>query len=220
MPLFASSITIQFSGFIAQQVDSAAQQIGYDFSGVDKNGTLMGLRYSEFVTPLVKAVQELSKKADSLQKTVDSLTTVPIKRMAQNNDSLAQELTKLKEIVNQCCTANSTKQTGNNGRNNNNTKENSIPVELRSADDVILYQNIPNPFGDETNINYYLPELVNDARMIFYDNSGRVIKEVELNQKGIGSLTINTAKLASGVYSYSIVVDGKVADTKKMMRNK
>jgi len=49
------------TGFIAQEVESAAKKIGYNFSGVDapKNDKDMyGLRYDEFVVPLVKAVQE------------------------------------------------------------------------------------------------------------------------------------------------------------------
>ncbi len=47
---------INFTGFVAQDVDAAAKKINYDFSGVDKRGKIMGFRYSEFVVPLVKAV--------------------------------------------------------------------------------------------------------------------------------------------------------------------
>lgn len=52
---------IRFSGFIAQEVEVAASEVGYDFSGVKKpahNKDLYGLTYSEFVVPLVKATQE------------------------------------------------------------------------------------------------------------------------------------------------------------------
>jgi hypothetical protein len=55
---------IQYTGFIAQEVEVAAREVGFDFSGVDspKNEKdLYGLRYAEFVVPLVKAVQELSE---------------------------------------------------------------------------------------------------------------------------------------------------------------
>jgi hypothetical protein len=48
-------------GFIAQEVESAAKELGFDFHGVDapKNeNDYYGLRYAEFVVPLVKAVQE------------------------------------------------------------------------------------------------------------------------------------------------------------------
>ena len=58
---------ISYTGFIAQDVEKAAKELNYDFSGVDKpenETSLYGLRYSEFVVPLVKAVQELSKKND------------------------------------------------------------------------------------------------------------------------------------------------------------
>jgi len=52
---------IKYTGFLAQEVEQAADNIGFDFSGVDKPKTpkgYYGLRYSEFVVPLVKAVQE------------------------------------------------------------------------------------------------------------------------------------------------------------------
>jgi len=52
---------IQYSGFIAQEVEQAALELGYDFSGVDQpknEDDFYGLRYAEFVVPLVKAVQE------------------------------------------------------------------------------------------------------------------------------------------------------------------
>jgi hypothetical protein len=55
---------IIYTGFIAQDVQKAAKELNYDFSGVDaaKNDKdLYGIRYAEFVVPLVKAVQELSK---------------------------------------------------------------------------------------------------------------------------------------------------------------
>lgn len=61
---------IIYSGFIAQEVEEAAKKVGYDFSGVDapKNEKdLYGLRYAEFVVPLVKAVQELNNNNEELR---------------------------------------------------------------------------------------------------------------------------------------------------------
>ncbi|MBK7214947.1 MAG: tail fiber domain-containing protein, partial [Bacteroidales bacterium] len=62
------------SGFVAQEVEKAAQQLGYDFSGVDapKNDKdVYALRYSDFVVPLVKAVQELDDQNSDLKLTID-----------------------------------------------------------------------------------------------------------------------------------------------------
>lgn len=61
---------IVYTGFIAQHVAEAAEKAGYDFHGVDKpknDKDFYGLRYAEFVTPLVQAVQELSSTNDSLK---------------------------------------------------------------------------------------------------------------------------------------------------------
>jgi hypothetical protein len=70
---FTRASTMVRTGFIAQDVEAAARALGYDFSGVDapKNESdLYGLRYAEFVVPLVKAVQEQQALIQLLQQTV------------------------------------------------------------------------------------------------------------------------------------------------------
>jgi len=65
---------IKFSGFIAQEVEQAAKQTGYVFSGVNKpknDKDLYSLSYAQFVVPLVKAVQELSEE-NNKQKEINS----------------------------------------------------------------------------------------------------------------------------------------------------
>lgn len=62
------------TGFIAQDVEKAAQQLGFDFSGIDKPknaNDYYGLRYGEFTVPLVKAVQELNAKVEVLMKIIE-----------------------------------------------------------------------------------------------------------------------------------------------------
>jgi len=52
---------IRRTGFIAQEVEAAARQVNYDFSGISMPDTKEGhysLSYESFVVPLVKAVQE------------------------------------------------------------------------------------------------------------------------------------------------------------------
>ena len=58
------------TGFIAQEVEQAAKETGFDFSGIDRPKTVNGLyalRYAEFVVPLVKAVQEQQQLIKDLQ---------------------------------------------------------------------------------------------------------------------------------------------------------
>lgn len=67
-----------FSGFIAQEVQSAANASGYVFSGLcppkhDKD--FYSLRYAEFVVPLVKAVQEQQTTIADQQSMISDLLT-------------------------------------------------------------------------------------------------------------------------------------------------
>ncbi|WP_431216120.1 tail fiber domain-containing protein [Puia sp. P3] len=60
-----------FSGFVAQEVEAAAGEAGYDFSGIDKpknDQDYYGLRYGSFVVPLVKAIQEQQQSIELLKK--------------------------------------------------------------------------------------------------------------------------------------------------------
>lgn len=67
---------IQFSGFLAQEVEDAARETGYNFSGVlapTHEGELYKVSYAEFTVPLVKAVQELSEENERLKNELHSL---------------------------------------------------------------------------------------------------------------------------------------------------
>lgn len=59
------------TGFLAQEVEIAAKQVGFDFSGVDypkNDNDFYGLRYAEFVVPLVKAMQEQQEMIETLKQ--------------------------------------------------------------------------------------------------------------------------------------------------------
>ena len=75
---------IQYSGFIAQEVETAANDIGYDFNGVvkpDSKDDLYGLQYAQFVVPMVKAIQEQHLLIESQNQTIQTL-------LLQNNQLL------------------------------------------------------------------------------------------------------------------------------------
>jgi hypothetical protein len=105
-----------------------------------------------------------------------------------------------------------------NSRMANNTGSNTQTIELSS--DVILYQNMPNPFNDETVISYFIPDNVNAAKMIFYDETGRVIKEEPVENRGNGSVNLKTSSLAAGVYTYALEVNGKIIQVRKMQKTR
>ena len=63
-------------GFVAQEVEAIVKKSGFVFSGVEtpqNESDPYTLRYSEFVVPLTKAVQELSAVVSSQQKEIIGL---------------------------------------------------------------------------------------------------------------------------------------------------
>jgi hypothetical protein len=82
---------ITFTGFLAQDVETAAKKVNYDFSGLDKSGEILGLRYAEFVVPLVKAVQELSTENQSLKSETQTLKA--------ENENFESRITQLEKLI-------------------------------------------------------------------------------------------------------------------------
>jgi hypothetical protein len=184
---------IVYTGFIAQDVEKAARSLNYDFSGVDaaKNDKdLYGLRYSDFVVPLVKAVQELSKMNNDKDSIINNLET---------------RLTRIESLLNAQQSTLVPLNTGVNGQQ-------SAVISSTS-----LQQNIPNPFNNSTTIGYSLPDRFSSAQLIITDKSGKQLKQINLGAPGKGTVNIDVSTLAAGAYNYSLYVDGRFIDSKQMI---
>ncbi|MGL5892098.1 MAG: tail fiber domain-containing protein, partial [Bacteroidia bacterium] len=80
-----------------------------------------------------------------------------------------------------------------------------------------LQQNVPNPFNQQTVINFSVAENAGVAMIAIYDLNGRQIRSEQLNQRGNGQLVINANELSPGMYIYALIVDGNAADSKRMI---
>jgi hypothetical protein len=100
----------------------------------------------------------------------------------------------------------------------NPSPTNQLEIKLSDRNTIILDQNQPNPFKENTTIKYNIPDNVKSAQILFYNSKGNVINTVEINTKGEGSLFVYGFDLSSGIYTYSLLVDGKVVETKKMIK--
>ncbi|MDP3024507.1 MAG: tail fiber domain-containing protein [candidate division Zixibacteria bacterium] len=77
---------ITYTGLIAQEVEKVLQELGADFSGLDKPKNKDGfyqLRYAEFVMPLIKAMQELNARNEKLEARLAELEAL-VKSLAAN----------------------------------------------------------------------------------------------------------------------------------------
>jgi hypothetical protein len=80
-----------------------------------------------------------------------------------------------------------------------------------------LGQNIPNPSNaNGTEISYQLPSEVREATLVVRNYLG-----VEVHRQTLAtsenSVSLQTSKWANGLYTYSLVVDGRLVKTLKMV---
>jgi hypothetical protein len=193
---------ITYTGFIAQDVEKAAKELNYDFSGIEvpKNEhDLYSLRYAEFVVPLVKAVQELDAENTQLKSTLSDA-------LAQLSD-IKDQLSDLKTNQQLCCAQSIS--------NDQNTQAQTSGITQAS-----LEQNAPNPFNSTTVIRYNIPKVIKQASLVITNSNGQTLKSILLTQRGSGETTISEGTLAAGSYFYSLIIDGKRTATKQMMLTK
>ena len=198
--------TDQRYGLVAQEVESIlptlvnekVQPAVYDSIGniIYDSVHIKTIHYESFVPFLIQSIKTLSAKNDSLQQMLNKF-----------ND----QFSVLESRINQCCE--STSKLGV-------PKGNVTEIELDNQQTIVLNQNVPNPFADHTSISYFIPENAGYAQIIFTDNVGKIIKTVDLAGSGEGTLSVFADNLRSGVYTYSLIIDGKVIESKQMFCTK
>jgi len=187
-------------GFMAQEVERILPSLVQDHSSPGRYDTtgaaiipsqdFKAMNYTEIIPFLTGAIQEQQSIIDSMKVRMDAIEA---------------------RLLN-CCPVQSQRIAS--------PENNSIDIVLSSANAIILNQNDPNPFSEQTRITYNIPESVKKADIIFYTNSGVVLKTVTISERGIGQMNVYASDLSSDVYIYSLVADGKTIDTKKMVVNK
>lgn len=125
----------------------------------------------------------------------------------------------IKEQQNQIDELKQEKNTKGQTRAISNEEENSENT-LSSLDErgkAALYSNIPNPFKEETTISFFIPVGASQASLHIYDLQGKQMKQMNISERGNNSIVIKGYELKPGMYMYSLIVDGKEVDTKKMI---
>ena len=94
---------------------------------------------------------------------------------------------------------------------------NVVPKEF------VLYQNYPNPFNPTTKIKYSVKSnekrLTSNVKLILFDINGREVNKLVDNEQIAGTYEVdfNGSNYSSGVYFYSLIINGNTVETKKML---
>jgi hypothetical protein len=91
------------------------------------------------------------------------------------------------------------------------TRDNAVSKEFIGAR---LEQNIPNPFNQVTTIRYKIPAGSN-AQITIHDQSGKLMKTLKASDSGVSQINANL--LTPGTYTYTLSVNGKLIESKKMI---
>jgi hypothetical protein len=193
--------SVNHVGFIAQEIAQIDPRLTYL-----ADNDLLHVEYDKVVPILAEAIEELHEEVETKDSIIEDLNT----RLTQLENCLSGILPYLCQLSQSAVQAN-TPLAQEEVRKNLN-------VTLSSRSTIVLDQNVPNPFAEQTIINFSIPATVVKAQIHFYDGNGKLIQSVDVAERGLGSLTVFGSDLSTGTYTYTLVADGVVVATKKMMK--
>jgi len=189
-------------GLIAQEVQKIMTELVYDpkldkvyneegqlVARVGAEDMKLGISYSAFIPVIINAVQEQQQVLDKQQALIK-----------EQQNKITELLAKLESI------------TKNFGDNEDSAFDND-PEQT----DPKMIQNSPNPFNKLTNIDFFLPQTIQNATLYIYNMNGGLISKYKITDRGASSLAIKANTLNPGIYLYTIVADNKELGVKRMI---
>ncbi len=92
--------------------------------------------------------------------------------------------------------------------------------DMPNVMELSMSQNYPNPFSQTTSIELNIPVEISSACIFIYDMSGKQIRKLQIAERGRFSVSLTADELNAGMYLYTLIADGKVIDTRKMILTK
>lgn len=194
-------------GTIAQDLQKVAPYMVSSWKYSDDKGKAteyLAANYHALFFILTNTVKEQHVKIDSISE-LNTKLQAQINILQTDN---AQIKSQIADILKQLSYMNSNHQITSNGQVDATLADGSVPPSLS--------QNAPNPFSQNTVIHYFLPKNITSAQIIVTTLTGNVLKSVDIAQRGAGQIQIDAGTLVPGSYHYSLIVNGKIVDTKKM----
>ena len=95
----------------------------------------------------------------------------------------------------------------------------SVAIAEVSQTGAVLGQNMPNPFDNNSTINFELTN-TSDVQFEFVDMTGKIVKTMDLGTltNGSHSIQVDATEFASGIYYYSLVSEGSKITSKMIVQ--
>jgi hypothetical protein len=194
-------------GFIAQEVQTVLPELvgtAINPAIIDSSGNEVSqafqfktLNYMAIIPILTKAIQEQNA-------------------IISHQDSMINELNNRLSNLENCI--NSLNLCNQNQPTQMAQPTTGQTITLNTVQSIVLNQNVPNPFAEQTVISYSIPESVQKANILFYDSNGKMINNVDIKERGNSQLNVFANDLSTGIYTYTLVADGQIVATKKMVK--
>ena len=98
----------------------------------------------------------------------------------------------------------------------NMTRGGATDISASAQTGNVLYQNTPNPFKEQTIIRFRLADDAVNAAICIFDMTGKMLKKLPVSS-GMESVTVNGFELGEGMFLYTLMVNNKEIDTKRMI---
>ncbi|MFV0500021.1 MAG: T9SS type A sorting domain-containing protein, partial [Bacteroidales bacterium] len=69
-------------------------------------------------------------------------------------------------------------------------------------------------------IKYFLPEGATNSNIYVFNMQGNLLLTYNLTNNGFGRIEINGSSLSAGMYIYTLTINGKEVETKRMILTK
>ena len=188
-------------GVIAQEIEVVYPELITEVEGYK------AVNYIGLVPVLIEAVKTQQQMIDNQGNNMDKLNQTVTNQNAIIAN-LQAELEELKQLVGASSVGTNAPQAAFLASSDNS----------QIGEEAKLFQNKPNPFQDQTDLPYYLPEGSVDAQIVVYDViGGRTIATYMLTQTGYGKISLTAQDLPSGVYLYTLFIGNQKVDSKRMV---
>lgn len=174
-------------GLIAQELETVFPELVRTFDDGYK-----AINYDGLIPVLIEALKTEHAEKEAQHKEIKSLKN--------DLETMQTEIQELKQILNKL------------SQNSHNASSSKIVLS-----DAQLFQNAPNPFNKNTTIQYFIPENIQKASLNLSNLKGQLMKSIPIDTRGKGEVLLEAYSLSSGQYIYSLVLDGKVLESRSMV---